>query len=75
MVKGCLKVSILFKTDILPKCFAPNNAQLVILNHSYVEVFFWSQTLRLNEVQLYFFNRSTYCPARTIFIINCSHTV
>ena len=40
MVKGCLKVSILFKTDILPKCFAPHNAQLVISNHSYVEVFF-----------------------------------
>ena len=28
------------KTDILPKCFAPHNVQLVISNHSYVEVFF-----------------------------------
>jgi len=44
MVKGCLKVSILFKTDILPNCFAPNNAKLVISNHSYVEVFFWVPT-------------------------------
>ena len=41
MVKGWLKVSILFKTDILLKCFAPDNAQLVISNHSYVEVYFW----------------------------------
>jgi len=40
MVKGWLKVIILFKTDILPKCFAPYNVQLVISNHSYVEVFF-----------------------------------
>ena len=44
MVKGCLKVSIRFKTDILKKCFAPHNAQLVILNHSYVEVFCWVST-------------------------------
>jgi len=36
MVKGYLKVSIRFKTDIL----APHNAQLVISNYSYVEVFF-----------------------------------
>ena len=43
MVKGCLKVSIL-KTDILPKYFAPHNAQLVISNRSYVEVFFWVPT-------------------------------
>ena len=40
MVKGCLKVSILFKTDILPKCFSPHNAQLVMWYHFYVEVFF-----------------------------------
>jgi len=44
MVKGCLKEGILFKTYILPKCFAPHNAQLVISNHSYVEVFFWVPT-------------------------------
>ena len=44
MVKGCLKVSTLFKTDILPKCFTPHNAQLVISNHSYVEVFCWVPT-------------------------------
>jgi len=44
MVKGCLKVSILFKTDILSKCFAPHNVQLVISNHFYVEVFFWVPT-------------------------------
>jgi len=43
MVKGCLKVSI-FLTDILPKCFAHHNAQLVISNHSYVEEFFWVPT-------------------------------
>ena len=43
MVKGWLKVSILFKTAILPKCFAPNNAQLVISNISYVD-FFWVPT-------------------------------
>jgi len=36
MVKGCLKVSIHFKTDTL----ATHNAQLVISDHSYVEVFF-----------------------------------
>ena len=54
MVKGCLKVSILFKTDILLKCFAPHNAQLVISNHSYVEVFSGSRLLRRNEVQLYY---------------------
>ena len=44
MVKGCMKVSkkiyYIFKTDSLPKWFAPHNAQLVISNHSYVEVFF-----------------------------------
>jgi len=40
MVKGCLKLSILIKTDILPKCFAPDQAQLVISHHSYVKVFF-----------------------------------
>ena len=45
MVKECLKVSILFKTDILPKCHAPHNAQLVISNHSYVAVFFWVLTI------------------------------
>ena len=44
MVKGCLKVSILFKTDTLRKCFASHNAQLVISNHSYVEVYFWVPT-------------------------------
>jgi len=44
MVKGCLNVGILFKTKILPKCFASHNAQLVISNHSYVEVFFWVPT-------------------------------
>jgi len=44
MVKRCLNVSILFKTDILPKYFAPHDAQLVISNHSYVEVFFWVPT-------------------------------
>ena len=44
MVKGCLKASTLFKTDTLPKCFAPHNAQLVISNHPYVEVFFWVPT-------------------------------
>ena len=44
MEKGCLKVSILLKTDIFPKCFAPHNAQLVISNHSYVKVFFWVPT-------------------------------
>ena len=53
MVKGCLKVSIRFKTDILKKCFAPHNAQLVIWNHSYVEVYSGSRPLRHNEVQLY----------------------
>ena len=44
MVKGCLKVIILFKTDILQILFAPHNVQLVISNHSYVEVFFWVPT-------------------------------
>jgi len=44
MVKGRLKVCILFKTDILPKCFAPHNSHLVISNHAYVEVFFWVPT-------------------------------
>ena len=44
MLKGWLKVIILFKTDILPKCFAPHNVQLVISNYSYVEVFFWVLT-------------------------------
>ena len=44
MVNRCLKVSILFETDILPKCFAPHNAQLVVSNHFYVEVFFWVLT-------------------------------
>jgi len=39
-----LKVIILFKTDILPKCFAPHNVQLVISNQFYVEVFFWVPT-------------------------------
>jgi len=43
MEKGCLKVGIL-KTNILPNGFAPHNAQLVISNHSYVEVFFWVPT-------------------------------
>ena len=44
MVRECLKVSILFKTDILSKCCTCHNAQLVILSHSYVEVFFWVPT-------------------------------
>ena len=52
MVKGCLKVSILFKTDILPKCFATHNAQLVISNHM-SKYFSGSRPLRHNEVQLY----------------------
>jgi len=52
MVNGCLKVSILFTTDSLPKCFAPHNAQLVLSNDSYVEVFSGSRPLRHNEVQL-----------------------
>jgi len=44
MLKGWLKVIILFKTDILPKCFTHYNVQLVISNYSYVEVFFWVPT-------------------------------
>ena len=38
--KICLKVSILFKTDTLPKMLAPHNAHLVKLNHSYIESIF-----------------------------------
>jgi len=53
MVKWCLKVSILFKTNILPKGFAPHNAQLVVSNHSYVEVLFWVPTTSTFEVKLY----------------------
>ena len=45
MVKGCLKVCILFKTNILPKCFAPHNAQLVINIEPFLcRVLFWVPT-------------------------------
>jgi len=40
----CLKVSIIFKTDSLPKNLAPHNAYLVKSNYSYVEVFFYVPT-------------------------------
>ena len=53
MVKACLKVGILFKSNILPKCFAPHNAQLVISNIPMSKYFSGSRPLRHNEVQLY----------------------
>ena len=40
MVKECLRVSIIFKTDML----APHNDQLVLSNPSYVEYFFRAPT-------------------------------
>jgi len=69
MVKGWLKVIILFKTAVLPKCFAPHNVKLVISNHSYVEVSSGSRPLRQNEVQLYKFE----CVVEHLALIWCLH--
>jgi len=68
MVKRCLKVSILFKTDILPKYFASHNALLVISNHTYVEVFFWVPTTS-TYVYVYSVKRFLQTSQTFIFIL------
>ena len=53
MVKGWLKVIILFKTDILPKCFAPKMYNWLSRTIPMSKYFSGSRPLRHNEVQLY----------------------
>ena len=53
MVKRCLKVSILFKTDILPKCFAPIMPNWLSRTIPMSKYFSGYRPLRHNEVQLY----------------------
>jgi len=53
MVKGCLKVSILFKTDILSKGFAPIMSNWLSRTIPMSKYFSGSRPLWHNEVQLY----------------------
>ena len=71
MVKECLKVSILFKTECLLKSLAPHNTQLVISNYSYVEVFlgsphFDSSAALLNLIKKVKFKNQHTCNAARI---------